>query len=260
MEGIYQHTDAFRMLKVGEQRLGLPPSASLELIRFLSVKRIHDTFFEGGKILNMSPGSRVDELWHFMLENTEVAEAVHELLGGRVKHIGTDEDDLEDEVKMLQRLYSMNLMSRQGYAPQFDLWEEPGTLMNQVVTIWHGDMELLAVPGISATQRQLLVAAVNVLLKPAAPAVGPAVRMRHGAAPQPPTGAAWRFRLRDLSGREEEVFRDPHVKISDIRGKHVPGRDVLQYRLLYRGEVLRTDVAASAYPFADGDVLLVMPC
>lgn len=110
-------------LKAGCRRLQLPDDAALELVRFLQVKRVHDEFVPSTtKSCNMSPGAAMDKLWHFMLLNTDVSRCVHDLVGGVVRHVGTDEDDLDDNAKRMQRLYAMNIMAREGCQPDVRFW------------------------------------------------------------------------------------------------------------------------------------------
>jgi hypothetical protein len=67
-----QKTQAVRVLQEGCSRLGLPNSTAVALLQFLSVKRIHDQFVpEKDRQLSMSPGAKLDKLWHYMLLNTE---------------------------------------------------------------------------------------------------------------------------------------------------------------------------------------------
>jgi hypothetical protein len=69
-----QKTQAARALREGCSRLGLPNSTASALLQFLSVKRIHDHFVpEKDRQLRMSPGTKMDKLWHYMLLNTEGA-------------------------------------------------------------------------------------------------------------------------------------------------------------------------------------------
>jgi hypothetical protein len=66
-----QKTQAVRALQEGCTRLGLPNSTAAALLQFLSVKRIHDQFVpEQDRQLHMSPGDKLDRLWHYMLLNT----------------------------------------------------------------------------------------------------------------------------------------------------------------------------------------------
>lgn len=52
-----------------------------------------------------------------------VANQVHELIGGPVEHCGNDDRDLHDDTKVLQRLYSMNVMRLHGLEPVVELWQ-----------------------------------------------------------------------------------------------------------------------------------------
>jgi hypothetical protein len=51
-----------------------------------------------------------------------VSSQVHALLGGVVEHRGIDHTDLPDDTKLLQRLYSLNVMRLEGLEPQLELW------------------------------------------------------------------------------------------------------------------------------------------
>ena len=70
-----------QQLKAGCRYLDLPNSTARELVRFLLVKR-----FVGDETgSRLSPSSKVDALWHWMLLETNVRDTV-EALVGRVKH------------------------------------------------------------------------------------------------------------------------------------------------------------------------------
>lgn len=65
------NTAAVQALEDGCRRLQLPLGTAPELVKFLSTKRVHDTFVDSSRReLNMSPGATVDKLWHHMLLNT----------------------------------------------------------------------------------------------------------------------------------------------------------------------------------------------
>jgi len=51
-----------------------------------------------------------------------VSSKVHELVGGVVEHRGTDDQDLSDNTKLLQRLYGLNIMRLEGLEPDVQLW------------------------------------------------------------------------------------------------------------------------------------------
>lgn len=66
-----QKTKAAASLEDACRRLGLPLSTAAALLQFLSVKRTHDDFVDApSKQLRMSPGAKLDTLWHCMLLNT----------------------------------------------------------------------------------------------------------------------------------------------------------------------------------------------
>lgn len=117
-------TAAVHDLRRGCRRLQLPDDAAVELIRFLQSKRIHDQLLLANTAprCRMSPGAALKKLWHFMLLNTDISSRVHELVGGVVRHVGTDDDDLEVNAKRVQRLYAMNMMAREGCQPDVRLW------------------------------------------------------------------------------------------------------------------------------------------
>jgi len=51
-----------------------------------------------------------------------VSSKVHELVGGVVEHRGTDDQDLSDDTKLLQRLYGLNIMRLEGLELDVQLW------------------------------------------------------------------------------------------------------------------------------------------
>jgi hypothetical protein len=51
-----------------------------------------------------------------------VSTVVHDQLGGVVAHRGIDSTDLNDESKLLQRLYALNILRLEGTEPQVALW------------------------------------------------------------------------------------------------------------------------------------------
>lgn len=53
----------------------------------------------------------------------QVSTAVHELVGGVVDHVPTEEQDLSETAVMLQKLYSMNLIAYEGSDPNMEFWE-----------------------------------------------------------------------------------------------------------------------------------------
>lgn len=96
-----------------------------------------------------------------------VANKVYELIGGPVEHCGNDDRDLPDDIKLLQRLYSMNVMTLEGYEPDVTLWQvRPAPQGTATAELCH--------PGISAVhrsaryfrckQRMLPLCAASVLL------------------------------------------------------------------------------------------------
>lgn len=65
-------TKTVRLLEEGCRRLGIPTSTATALVQFLPVKKIHDDDYISSphKLLRMSPGVMLEQLWHWMLLNT----------------------------------------------------------------------------------------------------------------------------------------------------------------------------------------------
>jgi hypothetical protein len=63
---------AVQQLQAGCQHLGLPPHAAVELVRFLTLKRLISLRPDSSRSLGVSPGYQLDRLWHWMLLNTQV--------------------------------------------------------------------------------------------------------------------------------------------------------------------------------------------
>jgi hypothetical protein len=55
--------------------------------------------------------------------STQVARGIHALVGGEVDHATPDAAPLGDDTKMLRRLLALNLMAREGWAPDTQLWK-----------------------------------------------------------------------------------------------------------------------------------------
>jgi hypothetical protein len=53
----------------------------------------------------------------------QVARGVHALVGGEVDHATPDAAPLGDDTKMMRRLLALNLMGREGWAPDLELWK-----------------------------------------------------------------------------------------------------------------------------------------
>jgi ubiquitin len=96
--------------------LRLPVTLATELWLFLNVRMSHP---------GAGPSSTVDQLWHWMLLNTDVADEVSSLLGCVVRHSTASAGD-PPRAKLLRRLRSLNLLLDAGHAPCEDLWKEPG--------------------------------------------------------------------------------------------------------------------------------------
>ena len=67
MSTLIDSLPALHKLRQGCAQLGQPPELATELVRFLMLKRLST---KAG--VEVSPGASVDELWHWMLLNTEV--------------------------------------------------------------------------------------------------------------------------------------------------------------------------------------------
>ena len=109
---------AILLLEGGCSRLFLPPSAGEELYAFLEMCRENEASRQ-----DISPSSKLDALWHWMLLNTDVSTRVHEALGGIVPHTtSTESDPLEKKNK--RRKLAMKLMHSMGHSPNPDLWDD----------------------------------------------------------------------------------------------------------------------------------------
>eukprot|EP00884_Botryococcus_braunii_P015621 jgi/Botrbrau1/2742/Bobra.0164s0022.1 len=157
MLSLVKNTEALQKLESGASRLGLPRSTALELFHFLFVKRIHDKVSRHTEVttrfLRMDPSPVLDTLWRHMLLNTEVADHVHELLGGTVRRDDTEEND--PSVSQSNLLYSMNLMEKNGFPPAAELWQVPGLRRTSYVC------DFLDSEDLSSTNRQILVEALS---------------------------------------------------------------------------------------------------
>jgi len=115
-----------------QEDLALPQEqASLlarELWRFLAIKR--DELAKAGAgadaaaraPLPVSPGPRVDALWHAMLLESDVTDQVHAALGAVVPHSQRAEMDLCDAEKRWRRLNALALFAERGWAPALGFW------------------------------------------------------------------------------------------------------------------------------------------
>lgn len=70
LSSVLDHTVAGALLKQGCARLALPDAAAVELIRFLLIKRFHDSLPTRPR--QMCPGVHLERLWHWMLLRTKV--------------------------------------------------------------------------------------------------------------------------------------------------------------------------------------------
>ncbi|KAG1655894.1 hypothetical protein FOA52_006092 [Chlamydomonas sp. UWO 241] len=107
-------------------RLGRSPALSTELLQFLRVKRAHPN--------DAGPSSTIDDLWHLMLLNTDVAATVHKHLGIVVPHSTSSAAD-PPRAKMLRRLFTLNELRRAGYSPCEDFWRDSGVVLSRVAVL-----------------------------------------------------------------------------------------------------------------------------
>lgn len=119
-----------RMLRGGCAEVGVPDPTAMELLRFLTVKRVHQDG-ANGRPYRMSPSPKLDRLWHWVLLNTAVADLVHAYVGGRVSHSTQSAGD-DDSVKLQRMMRSLALMERFGFRPSLELWREPSTLADTI--------------------------------------------------------------------------------------------------------------------------------
>lgn len=70
LSSLLDHTAAAASLRVGCKNLNVPDSAAVELIRFLLIKRMHETLDQPPK--RMAACAVVEQLWCWMLLNTKV--------------------------------------------------------------------------------------------------------------------------------------------------------------------------------------------
>lgn len=101
-------------VELGHSRL-----LAIELYKYLSL-RLH-----APPEVQLSPSTTIDELWHWLLLNTELADAMYALLGGRVSHSTSSSGDV-CYMKMLRRIRAMNMLQQDGASPVEEFWKEPG--------------------------------------------------------------------------------------------------------------------------------------
>jgi len=99
--------------------MGYHRSLAIELYKYLSL-RLHSP-----ATVELSPSIIVDELWHWLLVNTELAESVYTLLGGRVHHSTSSSND-RCSSKTLRRMRAMNMLELDGHPPNVSFWAEGG--------------------------------------------------------------------------------------------------------------------------------------
>jgi hypothetical protein len=89
---------------------------ALDLFRFLKIKLIDQ---------NVSPGPRVDDLWHAMILESSVAETARIALGGTLPpHSLRDSFTLTDAQKLQRRRNALAHFKRRGWAPVMAFWRE----------------------------------------------------------------------------------------------------------------------------------------
>jgi hypothetical protein len=85
-----------------------------------------------------------------------VSRQVHELLGGVVEHRGTDAYDLSDDIKLLQRLYALNILRLEGQEPDTAFWTVSCSMpcsMQHALQAWCGFVQC-AMQGVAASCSQ----------------------------------------------------------------------------------------------------------
>ncbi|KAG1664979.1 hypothetical protein FOA52_001991 [Chlamydomonas sp. UWO 241] len=117
-----QQQNAIALLSPGCIELGLPKALATELWHFLNVRARHS---------DAGPSSTIDELWHWMLLNTDVAAEAHSLLGCVVRHSTASAADLL-RAKLLRRLRSLNLLLAAGHALREELWRDPNVKLTKL--------------------------------------------------------------------------------------------------------------------------------
>jgi hypothetical protein len=110
---------AIRSLMRRAAEMGHPRQLAMELFKYLCLR------FHAPPATVLSPSTMIDQLWHWMLLNTELAEEVYKLIGGRVHHSTASSAD-GDSAKAMRRLRAMNLMVQDGSPPHEESWKEPG--------------------------------------------------------------------------------------------------------------------------------------
>jgi hypothetical protein len=68
-----QRAPAVQQLQQGCSRLGLHADVALELVCFLHLQRRYVPRYGTKEPRSLSPGTRLDQLWHWMLLNTQVS-------------------------------------------------------------------------------------------------------------------------------------------------------------------------------------------
>jgi hypothetical protein len=73
MRDTLQQSPAVQQLQQGCARLGLHADVALELVAFLELRRRFALPNDGQEPQGLSPGTQLDQLWHWMLLNTRVS-------------------------------------------------------------------------------------------------------------------------------------------------------------------------------------------
>jgi hypothetical protein len=124
---------AMRALAVACEALQLDYAVAVELVEFLKVKR-HVLSVSPRDAEDMSPSTKMDELWHHVLLNSAMRETVDGITGGHVPH-STSPACLSELDKVRRRLFTMGLMERHATtrnSPDMSVWQAPGTIMADI--------------------------------------------------------------------------------------------------------------------------------
>lgn len=100
-------------LRKGCRELHVPEDAAIALLQFRMAKRAFPK-------LPMSPSTTLQALWHWALLETDVIAAVHELVGGAVRHTRHAPHDCVQQ----RRLIALTVIESMGFTPNLDFWHE----------------------------------------------------------------------------------------------------------------------------------------
>ncbi|KAF5838052.1 hypothetical protein DUNSADRAFT_3486 [Dunaliella salina] len=125
---------AYRELVESSSKLRLPQETALELLCFLHV--MHHDFSNTLVGSGLSPSCKLDALWHHMLLNTRLRQAVTVLLGFEVEHSTASASDAQ-EAKIERQLSAMSRLERAGFwgSPCLQVWAEKGTAMESITRV-----------------------------------------------------------------------------------------------------------------------------